>query len=371
MRRQWVVSLAVLALLALPASAQVIDGDWEISPMVGYSFPGAELKNGFEGSLGLGYHFTKQWGLELQTAYADSKVLDLNRDMSTLRLSALFNFLPDHKTVPYVKLGLGGTAMDPDGFGDVFDGDKSVHLGGGIRRFLSPRVALRMEALASYTYDAKYGNTHAYELQKIRGSIPWPLPPRPALYQWNTLYPVKDSFMSYEVLVGLSFFPKKRPLPPPPPAPAPVPEPAPQPVAPPPPPPPPPAPVKPAPAMMTVSLSEVISHFKVNKWDLPADGVSLLDGVVARLNEYPALQVNITGHTDSDGSRSWNDTLSLRRAEAVKKYLVGHGISESRIQSALGKADTEPIAENTTREGKSKNRRAEVKSVAPIQVPVK
>ncbi len=378
MRRWFVIGLA-LSLLAVGAAAQVQKGDWELSPMAGYSSPGAELKGGAMGSFSLGYHFTKQWGLELQAAYADSEVWGLNRDLSALRLSALFNFLPDHKTVPYLKVGISGAGRDPDGFGDVFDGDKSLHLGGGVRRFLSPRVALRLEALASYTYDAKYGNTHAYEWVKVRDRIPWPLPPKPALYRWNTVYPVKDSFMSYEVQVGFSFFPKKRrALPPPapapaasvvPPSPAPSAEPAPSPLdqriqqaetvpAPP-------------PAMITVSLSEVVSHFKVDKWDLPKDGVPLLDGVVARLKEVPALQVTVTGHTDSTGPASWNDVLSRRRAEAVKKYLVDHGVSESRIVSVTGYAATQPIADNGTKEGRSKNRRAEVKSVATVQIPAR
>ncbi|MGC8763981.1 MAG: OmpA family protein [Acidobacteriota bacterium] len=378
MRRWYVVALA-LSLFAVAAAAQVQKGDWEFSPMAGYAFPGAELKSGPMGSFSVGYNFTKQWGLELQAAYADSKVWDLNRDMSALRLSVFFNFLPDHRTVPYLKVGIGGAGRDPDGFGDVFDGDKSLHLGGGLRRFVSPRVALRLEALASYTYDAKYGNTHAYELVKVRDRIPWPLPPKPALYRWNTIYPVKDSFMSYEVQVGLSFFPKKRrALPAPTPSPvaaapaastSPAPEPAPAPQ--------PPRNVMagampaPSPAMITVSLSEVISHFKVDKWDLPKDGVPLLDGVVARLQEVPALQVTITGHTDSTGPASWNDVLSRRRAEAVKKYLVDHGIAESRIVSVTGYAATQPIADNGTKEGRSKNRRAEVKSVAPVQVPAR
>ena len=188
--------------------------------------------------------------------------------------------------------------------------------------------------------------------------------------------------MSYEVQVGLSFFPKKRrPLPAPAPAPAaftPAPSPAPEPA-----PAPAPAPaIRPAagmlvmpnaaePATITVSLAEVVSHFKVDKWDLPKDGVPLLDGVVARMKETPALQVTLTGHTDSTGPDSWNQILSRRRAEAIQKYLVDHGISESRIVSVTGYAATQPVADNATKEGRAKNRRAEVKSVAPVQVPAR
>jgi outer membrane protein OmpA-like peptidoglycan-associated protein len=121
--------------------------------------------------------------------------------------------------------------------------------------------------------------------------------------------------------------------------------------------------------MMTISVNEVISHFVLNKWKLPSSGITLLDEAVSKLQKYPRLRVNIKGYTDSTGPAEWNAILSKRRAESVKKYLVDHGISEDRIESVTGMGPADPIADNGTKEGRDKNRRAEVKSVEPLQVP--
>lgn len=87
---------------------------------------------------------------------------------------------------------------------------------------------------------------------------------------------------------------------------------------------------------------------------------SALDGAASVLNEFVALRVLITGHTDSDGNRDFNLDLSRRRAESVKAYLVGKGISEDRIETR-GAGPDEPIADNKTAAGKQKNRRIEFK----------
>ena len=203
------VALA-LTLAVLPLSAQVNKGDWEITAMAGKAWHGAELRDGWTGSLAVGYDFTQMWGLELQTTYADSSVAGLNRNMSTLRLSGLYNIMPSHRTVPYVKFGVGWTAMRPDGFGNVFSGDKQVHLGLGARWFVSPRFALRLEALAVYTHSASYDNTHDWYMRTIyHGAVPPPYPNPPTRY-WDSVYSTRDKFMNYEVLFGISFLPKKR-----------------------------------------------------------------------------------------------------------------------------------------------------------------
>lgn len=184
----------------------------------------------------------------------------------------------------------------------------------------------------------------------------------------------------WDVRTGLSFrFPQAAPPPPvappkpvatPTPAPPPPPSPpkAPEPVT-----PPPPAPVpKPPepPRMMKITLDESVLHFKTNKWDIPKEAYPALDGVVAKLKEYP-LEVNVTGHTDSRGSDAWNAVLSKHRAEAVKKYLIGHGIDAARFVSTEGMGPKAPVADNKTMDGRSKNRRVEISSVASVAVPAK
>jgi OOP family OmpA-OmpF porin len=68
------------------------------------------------------------------------------------------------------------------------------------------------------------------------------------------------------------------------------------------------------------------------------------------------------GHTDSDGSDAYNDKLSVNRAEAVKKYLVGKGVEMNRVYTE-GKGEKSPVADNGTKEGKAKNRRVEIEVV--------
>lgn len=86
----------------------------------------------------------------------------------------------------------------------------------------------------------------------------------------------------------------------------------------------------------------------------------VLDDAVAVLKEYPALRVIITGHTDGQGDREKNVALSLNRAEAVKTYLVQHGVDAERIE-AHGSGPDQPLADNATAAGRQKNRRIEFK----------
>ena len=68
------------------------------------------------------------------------------------------------------------------------------------------------------------------------------------------------------------------------------------------------------------------------------------------------------GHTDSIGTVPYNQRLSVRRAEAVKAFLVSQGIERNRVYTE-GKGESQPVADNRTKEGRAKNRRVEIEVV--------
>ncbi|MBA4168117.1 MAG: OmpA family protein, partial [Chitinophagaceae bacterium] len=76
----------------------------------------------------------------------------------------------------------------------------------------------------------------------------------------------------------------------------------------------------------------------------------------------PAAKITIEGHTDATGKPEANKSLSLKRAEAVKLYLVQNGIEEVRL-TAIGFGSEKPLESNKTPEGRAKNRRVEIRLV--------
>jgi len=101
--------------------------------------------------------------------------------------------------------------------------------------------------------------------------------------------------------------------------------------------------------------------FETGSDKLKLESQASLDELVALLNKYPAMHLTIEGHTDDVGDNDYNMTLSQKRTESVKAYLVSKGISASRL-TAIGFGETQPIADNKTSAGRAKNRRVELKS---------
>lgn len=96
--------------------------------------------------------------------------------------------------------------------------------------------------------------------------------------------------------------------------------------------------------------------FDTGKASIKPESAQCLGEVSKLLQKNAEWKMQIEGHTDNVGARPANMTLSQQRAEAVKTWLVGHGVDAARL-TAKGFADTKPIAENTTDDGRSKNRR--------------
>jgi OmpA-OmpF porin, OOP family len=102
--------------------------------------------------------------------------------------------------------------------------------------------------------------------------------------------------------------------------------------------------------------------FELNKSDLKPGAFDELNQLKKMMEEHPAMTVEISGHTCDLGDETYNLTLSRKRAEAVKQYLVKSGISEKRIEVAFF-GERKPLVPNTSLENREKNRRVEFKIV--------
>jgi len=100
-------------------------------------------------------------------------------------------------------------------------------------------------------------------------------------------------------------------------------------------------------------------YFNSAKDSFMAGVTGKLDMIADIMKQYPDANFSIEGHTDSDGNDASNMTLSNKRASAVMKYLVEKGIPATRL-SAQGFGETNPIADNKTKEGKALNRRVQI-----------
>ncbi|WP_335975296.1 OmpA family protein [Acinetobacter calcoaceticus] len=106
------------------------------------------------------------------------------------------------------------------------------------------------------------------------------------------------------------------------------------------------------------ALNLQIINFASGSSDIPADNKAILDQAATLLNKVTGVKLNVGGHTDSTGNAASNKALSQRRAQAVVDYLTSKGVDASKLV-AQGYGSDQPVAENTTDEGRFKNRRIE------------
>lgn len=340
-----------LVLAAMPAFADDA-GHWYVSPQVGGLW--ADHDRHIEGNdwlfgLSFGKHVNERWSLELNVNTAELEApTGLDIRFHAASLDVLRVFARDSAVSPYITLGIGALRTEPDL--QPHDDDFMAQAGLGLLARLwqnesgTRTFSLRPEVKARWSDAGALGH-----------------------------------FTDYLATLGLqfSFGPPRKVVqpapeepPPPPPAPAPKQE-----------PPKPPAdsdgdgvvdsrdrcPDTPRGVAVdadgctrkgSITLEGV--SFELNSAELTAASRPVLDRLAADLKKYPRLRVEVQGHTDSSGSDEYNLKLSERRAQAVRDYLIAHGVAATQLE-ARGYGETQPIESNATAEGRARNRRVVMK----------
>ena len=365
----------------------------------GYTFDSdEELKDAYVMGIRLGYDFTQILGIEGTFDYAPTKSKgdDTDANVYGYRLDGLLHIMPDGKFVPFIAAGVGGRALQYQEQGH----DRNHFLanyGIGAKYFLTDNFVIRAdvrhlilfnETLNNFEYTLGIGfnggakkpapkiimdsdndgvpddqdlcpgtpygvavDSNGCPLDSDKDGVPDYLdkcPDTPAGVKVD-----KDGCPLDSDKDGIPDYLDKCPDTPrgvqvdengcPPPAPVIIPE----------------APTAIEKAIVEKGRATLNVEFKFNKADIQAKSHEELERFAAVMQKYPDLKVTIEGHTDNVGGAKYNEKLSQKRAESVKKYLVDRfGIAASRL-TAKGYGLTKPIADNKTAAGRQKNRRVE------------
>ncbi|MBI3432491.1 MAG: OmpA family protein [Hydrogenophilales bacterium] len=335
MRIQTLPVLIVLAFTAL--QAQAADDRLYVAPSVNYTFSDSDRRadDGWGGGVALGKPVTEHLNLELALTGSslDFKTGSGSYDLWGLGVDALYLLNRDAGFTPYGVLGIGALYTDIPGRNDT---GLMGNVGLGIMKRLTDNISLRADA--RYRMDGNASN--AFNANHFG-----------------------DAIVSVGLNIALGQKAQPAPKPEPTAQPAPMPEPAPAPVA---------QPEPAVPALTTPQAKQLEQaksgdtvvilegvNFEFDSARLRPDAITILDEAVTVLNRRKDISVDVVGHTDSTGTKQYNQGLSERRAKSVYDYFVNKGIAADRL-TAKGYGETRPAYSNATREGRAKNRRVEL-----------
>ncbi|HIJ95613.1 MAG TPA: outer membrane beta-barrel domain-containing protein [Desulfuromonadales bacterium] len=360
--KRYVVALFFATLIGVATSAESAEtkGQFSISPVAGgYTFEGAQhLKTGPVYGGRLGYNFTQDFGIEALFDYARTKDTKSSETATLYRFGTdlLCYLLPESRLVPYLAVGISGIKID--GKGRNNDLRAGLDYGAGIKYFVTDAFALRADVRhIIYNQSSVTFNNLEYTLG---GYFPFGST-KPAVA------PIASTPAT--IPVAETAAPKVEPAPVP--APATVAKPVES------------AVVTPPPSQPTRIVVPVMTRkaetsqktvtakrfcnkpatlaitFDTGKADIKTEYHQELAVVGIFLKEFPEARGTIEGHTDNAGPLALNMTLSKKRAENVRDFIVtAFGIDASRI-AAVGFGPAKPVATNKNAAGKTKNRRIE------------
>lgn len=332
--------LLVVPLLLLSTLSSAFAGEragaFSISPFAGgYNFeaeqrrvPGYFLRQDRTiYGLRLGYDFTDHFAAEVVGSYIDAENSTSHTDVDvwSYHLDFLYNFMPQSRFVPYLAVGGGAMTFNPSGNDNSFT-DGAFNAGGGVKLFLTESVALRLDG--RYVIDRSYKNFDNWE---YTGGLTFVFGGHKRVAS-GAGGAMEEQTTTTEEQVQTQ--PQEQPL-----------EQVPA--------------TEPAPGHFKYCVTLNNLEFDIDQAVVRPEYKDEVAKVGDFMRKYPTTTAVIEGHTDNVGDPQYNMQLSQRRAEAVVNYLVqSFGIDRSRL-SAKGYGETRPVADNSTNEGKQKNRRIE------------
>ena len=329
-----IICIMFLLILSNVVSAQVRPYTFSVTPYFGgYLFDRDQrLGNAPVYGLGLGYNFTKYFGVEASGDYiATNYDLTVSDSPSTnvvnYRLDGIFNLIPDSRLVPFVFAGFGGQSIYyPKNVPNRIA--SAVDFGAGLKFFFTNWLALRGDVREIYIFD---NNKKDFEYTLglafyFGGSKPASKPVAKEKVAEKVVILASEPKVEEKVMVAAA-----------------------------------------EPAIIILAFEDV--HFDFDKSTLKPETRTILKRNIQLLKDNPNAQVRIAGYTSASGTEEYNQKLSERRASAVQEYLVNEGIITRDRLSTIGYGETRPaMYEAAPKELYSKAAKANMRALFEIVV---